>query len=62
MIVIADSSVLISLSTLGHLHILNARFEDGIIVPSAAWREVVDRGHGRPGSEIVAEVGWISDR
>lgn len=60
MIAIADSSVLISLSSIGHLHILRARFEDGIIVPAAVWREVVDHGHGRPGSRRVADVEWIS--
>ncbi len=54
--VIADSSVLISLSTIGQLSILSARFEDGIIVPGEVWREVVDNGHGRPGSHIVAKM------
>ncbi len=44
------------LSTIGQLSLLNQRFPDGIIVPQAVWREVVETGRDRPGAQEVASV------
>lgn len=57
---VADSSVLIALSTIGQLELLHQRFPEGILVPHAAWREVVETGRGRPGAAEVASVSWIT--
>jgi len=57
---VANSSVLISLSVIGQLKILKERFQQGILVPSAVWNEVVTTGKGQPGAEDVACTGWIT--
>jgi predicted nucleic acid-binding protein len=57
--VVADSSVMISLSNIGLLDLLRQRFPDGIMVPPAVWHEVVDLGRGRPGSDAVRATTWI---
>lgn len=59
MIVVADSSVLISLSANGQLNIIHARFPEGICLTPAVWREVVEQGQGRPGAEEVRTARWI---
>jgi len=58
-IVIADASVLISLSAIGRLGIIHDCFPDGIQIPPAVWKEVVDQGHERPGTKDVAFADWI---
>lgn len=58
---VADASTLISLAAIGRLELLHA-FHGKIMVPPAVWREVVQDGHGRPGTAEVEEarrVGWI---
>ena len=56
---IANSSVLIALSLIGQLNLLNKRFPEGILIPQAVWREVVEAAQGRPGSAEVASASWI---
>jgi len=60
MIVIADASVIISLASIGHLELLNTRFPEGVYIPSAVWKEVVDEGKGRPGAEEVRSAKWLT--
>ena len=55
----ADSSVLIALSTIGQLSLLKNRFGEGVLIPEAVWREVVEAGSGRPGAEEVRMAEWI---
>jgi len=58
---IADSSTLIHLAGIDKLDLLK-RFHKGITIPSAVWREVVEQGKNRPGSEAVKrarQAGWI---
>lgn len=62
MIVVADASVFIGLSSIGQLSLLCDRFPDGILLPPAVWREVVEQGRGRPGAREVAEADWITVR
>ena len=57
--VVSNSSILIGLSAIGRLELLYRRFPEGIIVPDAVWREVVEAGHGRAGAEQVAGAEWI---
>ena len=58
--VVADASVLISLSSIQRLELLHERFPDGVFIPSDVWKEVVEQGGGRPGAREVAESEWIS--
>lgn len=60
MTVVADASVLIGLSSIGCLSLLHQRFPEGVLVPQAVWREVVEQGRGRPGGREVAEADWIT--
>jgi len=60
--IVADASVLIGLSSIGRLALLHERFSDGVLVPPAVWREVVEQGGERPGAREVAEARWITVR
>jgi predicted nucleic acid-binding protein len=62
MSIVADASVLIGLSSIGQLALLRKRFPDGVLIPPAVWREVVEQGRERPGAREVAEADWISVR
>lgn len=57
---VSNFSVLIALSTIGQLSLLNQRFPDGIIVPQAVWREVVETGRDRLGAQEVVSVSWVT--
>jgi predicted nucleic acid-binding protein len=37
-------------------------FADGVHIPPAVYQEVVVRGSGQPGSQAVANAGWITTR
>lgn len=58
--IVADASVLIGLSAIGQLELLRERFPDGVLIPPAVWREVVEQGGERPGAQTVAEADWIT--
>lgn len=38
MIVVADASILIGLSSTGKLLLLHERFPEGVVLPSAVWQ------------------------
>jgi len=59
MTVVADASILISLSSIGQLTLLHERFPEGVLIPPAVWREVVEEGRERPGGRDVAEADWV---
>ena len=50
--VIADSSVLISLTAISQLELLRRRFPE-VMIPRAVQEEVVIEGKGKPGSQEV---------
>ena len=60
MIVIANSSVLIGLSSIGQLELLKQRFPKGVIIPQAVWQEVVVTGTGRSGAVEVSNASWLT--
>jgi len=43
----------------GQLGVLPRRFPEGVLVPQAVWREVVETGKGQPGSAEVASASWV---
>lgn len=57
--VISNTSVLIGLSSIGMLFLLREWFPEGILVPEAVWREVVDEGAERSGAQEVSAANWI---
>jgi len=59
---VSDSSVLIALSSIGQLALLQHRFPQGVLIPEAVWREVVEAGGDRPGAQEVRAAGWIQRR
>jgi len=49
--IVCDSTVLISLSSVGKLNLLHDIFKkDQIIIPRAVWKEVVEEGGEKKGS------------
>lgn len=61
--VIPDSSVLISLASIGKLDLIPELFSTAkVIIPEAVHQEVVEEGKGRQGAEEVRVADWISSR
>ncbi|MCD6169647.1 MAG: DUF3368 domain-containing protein [Candidatus Latescibacteria bacterium] len=60
--VVANASVLIGLSSIGHLALLYERFPEGVLISRTVWREVVEQGGERPGAREVAGANWIAVR
>ena len=58
MIVVCDSSILISLARINQLHLLYEVF-GGVLISQGIYDEVVVRGAGRAGSEEVANADFI---
>ena len=61
MIVVSNSGPLIALSKLGLLSLLQKIFGK-IILPEEVWKEVVEKGKGKAGSDIIAKAEWIEVR
>lgn len=59
---VTNSSILIALSTIGQLSLLHQRFPDGVFLPQAVWREVVETGKGQPGAQDVTSASWLTIR
>lgn len=57
--IVSDASVLIGLSSIGKLRLLQERFPQGLLIPEAVRREVVDEGEGRPGTREISQAKWI---
>jgi uncharacterized protein len=57
-IVVSDSSPLISLARIGRLDLL-ASFYERILVPPEVHHEVTVAGRGLPGAAEVCKAGWI---
>jgi len=58
MIVVSDSTILIGLVKIRKLHLLREIFSK-IFVPEEVFKEVVERGKGKPGSKVIKEAAWI---
>lgn len=61
MIVVVDSSALITLARIGRLELLQ-QIAVVVHLPEAVFEEVVHKGAGRPGSSQVAAARWILRR
>lgn len=58
MIVVSDSSPLVSLAAVGQFALLRDLF-GRVLIPEAVYQEVVGQGQGRPGAREVAATRWI---
>lgn len=58
MIVVSDSSPLVSLSAVGHLGLVRKLF-GRVLIPEVVYSEIVEHGAGRPGTREVAAATWI---
>jgi predicted nucleic acid-binding protein len=58
MIVVSDSTILIGLVKIGKLDILKEIFFK-VYIPEEVFKEVVERGKGKPGSKVIKEAAWI---
>ena len=58
MIVISDSSVLINLAWIKQLDLLPHLYQ-GVVVPTAVWQEVVEKGAGKPGAQEIQAATWL---
>lgn len=58
MIVISDSSILINLAWIKQLELL-PRLYGEVVVPTAVWQEVVEKGAGKPGAEELKTAVWL---
>ncbi len=61
MIVVTDSTILIGLAKLGKLTLLKETFSN-VSIPEEVFKEVVERGKNRPGSELIKESPWIETK
>lgn len=58
MILVVDTSPLITLARIGLLELLQ-QLADRIVIPDAVYRECVTQGQGRPGNAEIAQATWI---
>lgn len=59
MIVVTNSTPIISLAKIDKLHLLRDIFGK-IYVPNAVYKEVAVKGKGRPGSKEIKEAEWVA--
>lgn len=58
MLIVCDSSILISLSSINHLWILK-KLSDRVIIPEKVYEEVVIAGSGKPGAFEISKSVWL---
>jgi len=58
MIVVSDSTILIGLVKIEKLDLLKEIFFK-VYIPEEVFKEVVERGKGKPGSKVIKEAAWI---
>jgi len=61
MIVVSDSTILIGLVKIGKLDLLKETFSK-VYIPEEVFKEVVERGKGKPGSKVIKEAVWIEPK
>ena len=59
MIALSNSSPIILLARVGHLHLLPELF-DRVLIPSGVREEILAEGGTRPGAAQLATASWIS--
>ncbi|NUQ26755.1 MAG: DUF3368 domain-containing protein [Saprospiraceae bacterium] len=58
MLVVSDTSPIINLASIGHLHLLPELFTE-IVIPTAVFDEIAGEGNNEPGSVEVKTASWV---
>ena len=58
LLVISDSSPIMSLAIIGQLRLIQELFGE-IIIPKEVWDELVIEGKGKPGTNEIEKAKWI---
>ena len=58
MLVVSDTSPIINLATIGHLHLLPALFTE-VAIPTAVFNEVAAPGNNLPGAQEIRTASWV---
>lgn len=61
MTVVSDTSPIVNLAAIGHLHLLRDLF-GSLTIPAAVYREIAVEGAGQPGANEVGAADWITTR
>ncbi len=61
MTVVSDTSPIVNLAAIGHLHLLRDLF-GSLTIPETVYREIVVGGAKRPGAADVETADWIETR
>jgi predicted nucleic acid-binding protein len=56
--IVSNSSPLMNLAIIGHLHLLKELFGK-IVVTDQVWKELTVDGRGKPGAKAIEECDWI---
>ena len=56
--VVSDTSPLINLARIGRVALLKTLFGD-LLIPGAVWDEIVVKGEGQAGADLVRSASWI---
>ena len=59
MVVVSNTSPIVNLAAIGHLHLLPALF-GSITIPEAVHHEIVVAGAGQPGADEVRSAEWTA--
>lgn len=57
-IVVCNSSPIMNLAIIGHLHLIHQLFEE-VIIPQEVWTELIIQGEGKPGAKDIEGATWI---
>ncbi len=58
MLIVSDTSPIINLAAINHLHLLPELFGQ-IIIPQMVYQEIVIDGAGEPGSDEIQTAQWV---
>lgn len=58
MLVVSDTSPIINLASIRHLHLLPELFTE-IVIPTAVFDEIAGEGNNEPGSVEVKTASWV---
>lgn len=58
MLVVSDTSPIINLARIEHLHLLPELFTE-IVIPTAVFDEIAGPGNNEPGSDEVKTASWV---
>jgi len=58
MIIVSDTSPIINLAAIGHLHLLPDLFAE-VVIPQAVYHEIVILGAGEPGAQEIMKASWV---